>query len=87
MPFERITPEQAQLLTPLQHGDPHICRRATAFTLTPCQEPGWEGWEDVTYYTDGTVSDYSIHPLEVMYQEWKDLGDQLSTLYEKDQEN
>lgn len=70
----RITPEEALNYTPLIHGDPQLCRKAVAFTLTPCQDPGWEGWEDVTYYTDGSVPDYRIHPLEHMYKEW-DRGD------------
>jgi hypothetical protein len=69
----RITPEEALNYTPLISGDPHICRKATAFTLTPSTEPKWKGWEDVTYYTDGSVPDYMVHPLEVMYEEWKNL--------------
>lgn len=83
MPLRRITPDEARMLTPLMSGDPQICRKATAFTLTPSLEPRWEGWEDVTYYTDGSEPDYNIHPLEAMYKEWKDLGDQLNKLYEE----
>lgn len=83
MPLRRITPEQARILTPLMSGDPQLCRKATAFTLTPSSGPRWEGWEDVTYYTDGSAPDYTVHPLEVMYKEWKDLGDQLNKLYEE----
>ena len=83
MPLRRITPDEALMLTPLISGDPQICRKATAFTLTPSSGPRWEGWEDVTYYTDGSTPDYNIHPLETMYKEWKDLGDQLNKLYEE----
>ena len=84
MPLKRINPEQALLLTPLLHGDPQICRKATAFTLTPSEGEKWKGWEDVTYYTDGSAPDYNVHPLEVMYQEWKDLGDNLSKYYDEE---
>lgn len=83
MPLRRITSEEASLLTPLISGDPQICRKATAFTLTPSSGPRWEGWEDVTYYTDGSVAEYTVHPLEVMYQEWKNLGDHLTKIYEE----
>lgn len=83
MPLERITPDMARLLTPLMSGDPQVCRKATAFTLTPSSGSRWEGWEDVTYYTDGSVPTYSIHPLEAMHQEWKDLGDRLNRFYEE----
>lgn len=86
MPLKRITPEQALLLTPLMSGDPQICRKATAFTLTPSEGERWAGWEDVTYYTDGSTPEYNVHPLEVMYQEWKDLGDNLSKLYDEKEE-
>jgi hypothetical protein len=74
------------MLTPLISGDPQICRKATAFTLTPSQGDRWIGWEDVTYYTDGSIPDYSIHPLEAMYQEWKGLGDNLSNYYNEKEE-
>lgn len=81
MALRRITPDEAAMLTPLVPGDPQICRKATAFTLTPSSGTRWTGWEDVTYYTDGSTPNYSIHPLEVMYQEWKGLGDNLSNYY------
>ena len=51
----RITPEETNSYVKIEQGDPNTCRKAVAFTLTPCPEPGWEGWEDVTYYQDGIV--------------------------------
>lgn len=48
--FNRITPEEAHFYIKLDPGPTTMCSRAVAFTLTPCTEPGWEGWEDVTYY-------------------------------------
>jgi len=56
--------------TPLEIGDPDFARKAIAFTLTPCLEPGLEGWEDVTYYTNDSVNDSPLSPLEMMYHEW-----------------
>jgi hypothetical protein len=51
----RITQEEANRYVKIESGDPNTCRKAVAFTLTPSTEPGWEGWEDVTYYQDGIV--------------------------------
>lgn len=71
--FKRITPEEAVNYTPLISGDPLLMKKAVAYTLTPCLEPGYEGWEDVTYYTDDSIPSYELHPLEIMYSQWKDL--------------
>lgn len=82
MAFTRITPEEALKYIELLPGDPDRCKKATAFTLTPVNEPGWEGWEEVRYYTDGSVPDYKVHPLEAMYRVWdsedleRDRGDE-----------
>jgi hypothetical protein len=48
--FNRITPEEAHFYMKLEPGGTSLSSRAVAFTLTPSQEPGWEGWDDVTYY-------------------------------------
>lgn len=45
----RITPQEANFYIKLQSGE---LSRAVAFTLTPCEEEGWEGWEEVTYYAE-----------------------------------
>jgi len=45
--FRRILVEEAQFYIPLRPGEGS---RAVAYTLTPSKEPGFEGWEDVTYY-------------------------------------
>jgi hypothetical protein len=47
--FVKITPEQAHYYKPILNGD---LAKAVAFTLTPSNEPGYEGWEDITYYQD-----------------------------------
>lgn len=69
--FERITPEQAHYYKVLDSdklSSEEICRKATAFTLTPSTEPGWEGWEDVTYYQDSPVdADGNLKPTEFVY--------------------
>jgi hypothetical protein len=80
----RITPEESIHYIPLISGDPHLCKKAIAFTLTPCLTPGWAGWEDVTYYTDNSIPAYQLHPLEVMYDQWKglDLKENLEKLKE-----
>lgn len=43
----KIAQEEARKYIKLGAGE---LFRAVAFTLTPCQEVGMEGWEDVTYY-------------------------------------
>ncbi len=48
--LKKISVEESQFYIPLQHGDADICKKAVAFTLTPCEDPGWEGWENVDYY-------------------------------------
>lgn len=53
--MKRITPEEANFYVKLSEDDPYRIRKAVAFTLTPSTEPGWEGWEDVTYYGEGIV--------------------------------
>jgi len=69
--FERITPEQAhyyKVLDPDKLSSEEICRKATAFTLTPSTEPGWDGWEDVTYYQESPVdADGNLKPTEFVY--------------------
>lgn len=71
--MKRLTPEELLNYTPLLSGDPLFTRKAIAFTLTPCTDPGWEGWEEITYYTDASVNDSPLSPLEIMYQEWDDI--------------
>lgn len=53
--MKRITPEEANSYVRLSEDDPYRIRKAVAFTLTPSTEPGWEGWEDVTYYGEGIL--------------------------------
>lgn len=55
MNMKRITQNETHFYLRLPSGDPYICRKAVAFTLTPSKEPGWEGWEDVTYYGEGIL--------------------------------
>lgn len=63
--FIRITPEQAHYYKPILNGD---TSKAVAFTLTPSKEPGWEGWEDVTYYQESPFAqDGSLVPTEFVY--------------------
>ena len=73
--LKRILPGEAENYVMLNIYDPNVCTRAVAFTLTPSSIPNPAGssWEDVTYYGN---PDYSIdaHPLEVMLNEWKILG-------------
>lgn len=71
--MKRITPEEALNYIPLISGDPNLCKKAVAFTLTPCLDKGWEGWENVTYYTNDATPQWQMHPLEAMYDEWKSL--------------
>jgi len=53
--MKRITPEDAHLYIRLDESDTYRLRKAVAFTLTPSKDPGFEGWEDVTYYGEGIV--------------------------------
>jgi len=53
--MERISLDQTKYFVKIQKGDPLTCRKAVAFTLTPCQEDGWNDWEDVTYYQEGIM--------------------------------
>lgn len=53
--MKRITPEEAHYYVKLDKPDPYKMRKAIAYTLTPSPEPGFEGWEDVTYYSEGIV--------------------------------
>lgn len=71
--MKRITPEEALDYTPLISGDPLLTRKATAFTLTPSTDPDYPGWEDVTYYTDDSINQFSMSALELMHREWNDI--------------
>lgn len=71
--MKRITPQEALSYTPLVTGDPLLTRKATAFTLTPCTGPGSEGWEEITYYTDDSVNDFSMNALELIHREWNNM--------------
>ena len=63
--FVKITPEQAHYYKPILNGD---LAKAVAFTLTPSNEPGYEGWEDITYYQDSPFAqDGSLTPTEFVY--------------------
>jgi hypothetical protein len=63
--FVKITPEQAHYYKPILNGD---VSKAIAYTLTPSNEPGYEGWEDVTYYQDSPFAqDGSLTPTEFVY--------------------
>lgn len=53
--MKRITPEEAQFYVKLDKPDPFKMRKAVAFTLTPSSDPGFEGWEDITYYGEGIL--------------------------------
>lgn len=63
--FVKITPEQAHYYKPILNGD---LAKAVAFTLTPSNELGYEGWEDITYYQDSPFAqDGSLTPTEFVY--------------------
>lgn len=63
--FIKITPEQAHYYKPILNGD---LNKAIAFTLTPSNEPEYEGWEDVTYYQESPFAqDGSLTPTEFVY--------------------
>ena len=53
--MKKITLEETKYYIKLTEEDPNKMRKAVAFTLTPTVEPGWEGWEDVTYYGEGII--------------------------------
>ena len=72
--MKRITEEEALNYMPLVPGDPLLCHKAHAFTLTP--DPDDPRWENVTYYTDDSKPLYLLHPLEIMYKEWDDINGQ-----------
>lgn len=66
--MERISIDQTKYFVKIQKGDPLTCRKAVAFTLTPCQDDGWEGWEDVTYYQEGIMDPTdSVQKVEWVY--------------------
>lgn len=64
--MKRISSEEAQFYIRLEEGDPYRCKKAVAFTLTPSTDPGFEGWEDVTYYGEGILDP----TLSVKKPEW-----------------
>lgn len=68
--MKRLTQEQARTYIPLQAGDPNFAAKAVAFTLTPSTDPGFEGFEEVTYYADLESFKFSVSPLEMMYDIW-----------------
>jgi len=53
--MKHITPEEAHYYVKLDKPDPYKMRKAVAYTLTPSKDPGFEGWEDVTYYGEGIL--------------------------------
>jgi hypothetical protein len=67
MDIKRITVEQAHYYKVLdsdkmEPGD--ICRKATAFTLTPAGD----GWEEITYYQDSPIDQSgNLIPTEFVY--------------------
>jgi hypothetical protein len=52
---KRISESETRFYVRIRPGDPACCRKAVAFTLTPSTDPGFEGWEDVTYYQEGIL--------------------------------
>jgi hypothetical protein len=64
--MKRITLEEANYYIKLEETDPYRCRKAVAFTLTPSTDPGFEGWEDVTYFGEGILDP----TLSVKKPEW-----------------
>jgi hypothetical protein len=66
--MKRITAQETDLYIRIESGDPSCCRKAVAFTLTPCLTSGWEGWEDVTYYQQGIKDPTEgVHKPEFVY--------------------
>lgn len=64
--MKQITLEEAKHYVKLDESDPYRIRKAVAYTLTPCDEPGWEGWEAVDYYGEGIIDP----TLSVKKPEW-----------------
>ena len=64
--MKRITPEESRFYVKLDKPDPFKMRKAVAFTLTPSTDPGFEGWEDITYYAEGIIDP----TLSVKNPEW-----------------
>jgi hypothetical protein len=53
--MKRIAENETHFYVKLEHGVDNLSRKAVAFTLTPSTDPGFEGWEDVTYYGEGIL--------------------------------
>ena len=51
--MKRITTNETKGYRQLDTENVPSLSQAVAFTLTPCTEEGYEGWEDVTYYAEG----------------------------------
>ncbi len=68
-PFKRITIEDAHYYKPLNVDElsPEVvCRKATAFTLTP--DPDMPGWDLVNYYQDSPIDQSgNLVPTEYVY--------------------
>jgi hypothetical protein len=62
--MKRITVEEAKYYVKLDNPDPYRIRKAVAYTLTPCLDPEYEGWEDTTYYCDPNNIDNEISYME-----------------------
>lgn len=65
--MKRITQEETHYYIKLDKPDPYKMRKAVAYTLTPSIDPEFEGWEDVTYYTDLENQENSV----LTYQDGK----------------
>jgi hypothetical protein len=64
--MKRITPEESHYYIKLEPGTPDLCRKAVAFSLTPSTDPGFKGWEDVAYYSEGILDP----TLSIQKPEW-----------------
>jgi hypothetical protein len=53
--MKKIEENETHFYVRLEHGLDNLSRKAVAFTLTPSKDPGFEGWEDVTYYGEGIL--------------------------------
>lgn len=71
MEMKRIYGNEVLDYMPLMSGDPMFARKAIAFTLTPDNDN--PGWELVTYYTNDSINQSPLSPLEIMYREWDDI--------------
>lgn len=49
-----ITQEETDSYIKIERNDPYTCAKAVAYTLTPSQEQEYQGWEDITYYSQKT---------------------------------